>query len=225
MVQGYKGPTIVFLGLLQALCLLALLAVRQRAIGLAAAAAAAPPPPPPATPPLERRDGSAGGAPDDFAPLAASLFGMHGLQLFYCSGHFCEFSGLQYASSFIGFDDMAPLVSGPLLLVNTFGPLMLLCLSLPLAVAAGRLAGGSGGGSADTARGGGGEGQGALAGALLWASGARAAALCVCVASAAVQQGHILLWAIFAPKLVFEMWLCAVADAFLLLGAWVLPAW
>lgn len=222
MVLGYKGPAIVFLGAAQALCLVCLLAARKQARRLPSAGAAAGGPLwallawPDVHPAAGRqlRQGAAapdgGPPPDDSLALAAFMFGMYGLQLFFCSGHFCEFSGLQYASSFIGFDDMEWYVSGPLLLVNTFGPLMLACAALPLAAAA-LGAGGAGGG-------------GGLEGPLLLASGGRAAALAVCVASAAVQQGHILLWAIFAPKLVFEMWLCAVADAFLLLAAVAAPA-
>jgi hypothetical protein len=222
VLWGYKGPAIMALGLGQALCLAALLAVRRRACAQAAApsgggATAAPPStvlallewPSPRSGPAAARTP----LPDDAAPLAAHFLGAFGLQLFFCSGHFCEFSGLQYASSFVGFDDMDAAVSGPLLLANTFGGLMLTCLALPAAVVAGRLA---------AARSGGGSGAALgrdLAGALLWVSGARALALAASIASAAVQQGHILLWAIFAPKLVFEMWLCAVADAFLLLGA------
>ncbi|KAI8464250.1 MAG: hypothetical protein J3K34DRAFT_492384 [Monoraphidium minutum] len=231
MVLGYKGPAIIFLGAAQAACLLALLSLRARAI---AAGSAAPAPVGggagwlalalewPAAPRGGGRpaQGAAAGAaaPDDASGLAALLFGMYALQLFFCSGHFCEFSGLQYASSFIGYDEMIWYVSGPLLLVNTFGPSMLVYLALPLAAAALAPAAAVGGG------GGGGGGGAALAGPLLLASGGRAAALVACAASAAVQQGHILLWAIFAPKLVFEMWLSATAHGALLLAAWLAPA-
>jgi hypothetical protein len=246
MLWGYKGPAIMALGLCQALCLVSLLSLRQRArlagsSGAHSSAAGSSPLPalsalvewPASSTPSGGEGGSGVAPPDDFVPSTAHFFGAYGLQLFFCSGHFCEFSGLQYSSSFVGFDDMEALVSGPLLLVNTFGGLMLACLALPAAAAAGRLGAGrtrSGAGRNVGDGGGGGGGVWAepgrlLSGALLWVSGARALALCVCIASAAVQQGHILLWAIFAPKLVFEMWLCAVADAFLLLGALVAPGW
>jgi hypothetical protein len=60
-----------------------------------------------------------------------------------------------------------------------------------------------------------------LTGTMLIASTMRFAALGVCIVSAAWQQRHILLWAIFAPKLVFEVALMAVADGALLLAAGV----
>ena len=240
MVLGHKGPALALLALLQAVAVVALLALHREARAASA--------PEPAAKRRRAGDGASSAEGDDRAPLTALLFGMHCLQLFFCSGHFCEFSGLQYASSFIGFDEMRPLASGPLLLLNTFGPQIVLCLALPAALAAGGVGGGGGGD---------GSGAGAavaaeataggrvtraraaaavateadaedarqlrrrrlLTGAVLLVSGGRAAALAVCIASAAVQQGHILLWAIFAPKLIFEMWLCAVADAALLLAA------
>jgi hypothetical protein len=262
ILLGYKGPASLLLAVLEVTCLLGLLAVRQAARrgGSRPGGGKGSPDAGALLAFLEWPSGIAGcggqQAGDDFAPLTAFFLGMFGLQLFFCSGHFCEFSGLQYASSFVGFEEMAPMVSGPLLLLNTFGLPMAACLALPAAVAVGALggggtaAGGDGSGAAGAAtvatparttraraaaaaaaatngiRDGadGGASDRMLQGSLLLVSGARAAALAVCVASAAVQQGHILLWAIFAPKLVFEMWLCACADVCLLLAAWVWSA-
>lgn len=171
------------------------------------------------------------------------------LQLFFCSGHFCEFSGLQYASAFIGFDDMLMYSSGSLLLINTCGFLFLGPLSLPVFVAccdlltpAGEASGVAG---VDPSPGGGSAGgpqsmcttsnggvyltvscavlrQQVECG--LWViNSTRFAALVVSLVSAAVQQQHILLWAIFAPKLVFELWFMLVTAAGELLVAGLLP--
>jgi phosphatidylinositol glycan class O len=141
---------------------------------------------------------------------------MMGLQLFFCSGHFCEFSGLQYASAFIGFDSMVWYSSGALLLLNTCGFLALAVLAMPLMLACCDAAGGGGacgGGSGDAA------GTSCTQQGLLLVCSMRFAALVVAMISAAVQQQHILLWAIFAPKLVFELWFMAVTAAGQLLGA------
>jgi phosphatidylinositol glycan class O len=146
---------------------------------------------------------------------------MMGLQLFFCSGHFCEFSGLQYASAFIGFDSMVWYSSGALLLLNTCGFLALALLSLPLMLACCCGGGGGGGGGGGVH----GSGDGAAGSTalqqqgLLVVSSMRFAALAVAMISAAVQQQHILLWAIFAPKLVFELWFMAVTDVALLASA------
>ena len=89
------------------------------------------PPPPPQPPSL---------LPD--APLPHSsvlgplLWSLMATQLFFCSGHWCEFSGLQYNSAFIGYDDdggdVEWLTAGALLSANTAGMLLLACVSLPL---------------------------------------------------------------------------------------------
>jgi phosphatidylinositol glycan class O len=171
------------------------------------------------------------------------------LQLFFCSGHFCEFSGLQYASAFIGFDDMLMYSSGSLLLINTCGFFFLGPLSLPVFVAcsytppvgaasegseeAGKVATGCAGhqqstNSNDVASLSDKTGPGAALRQQfecgLWVINCiRFAALVVSLVSAAVQQQHILLWAIFAPKLVFELWFMLVTAAGELLVAGLLP--
>jgi hypothetical protein len=100
--------------------------------------------------------------------------------------------------------------SGSLLLLNTCGYLVLAVLSLPAFVAACTVA--------DPM-----QRQAKspehpehmrqqLACSMLVVNSMRFAALVVCMISAAVQQQHILLWAIFAPKLCFELWFMAVTD-------------
>lgn len=139
--------------------------------------------------------------------VGSGLWSMMSLQLFFCSSHFCEFSGLQYASAFIGVDNMATLASGSLLMLNSCGFLFLGCLTLQLMLIVSSSAGQQSGTSFNAA------GQGVpvpllqlqLTSGVMVFNSMRFAALAVCMLSAAVQQQHILLWAIFAPKLVFEL--------------------
>jgi phosphatidylinositol glycan class O len=187
-------------------------------------------------------DGGVGVVDDGCCSVVGSgAWGLMALQLFFCSGHFCEFSGLQYASAFIGFDDMVWYSSGSLLLINTCGFLFLGPLSLPVFLACSGLslpcggspakveAAGSGVGSKQDHHDGhsGGKTWGVLQQQVecgLWVMNSmRFAALVVSLISAAVQQQHILLWAIFAPKLVFELWFMAVTAAGQLLVAALLP--
>lgn len=231
-----------------------------------------------------------------------AMLGVHG---FFRTGHFCEFSGLQYTSSFIGFDDMDWYISGALLMGNTFGMFIATAAALPLlsilslkwrsrhpgqtdecerggsaiqtvkesqmtlqgsrrlppngvhvaangvvchlerpqglnpsggcrwdswevvhaqkstlptASSGGCPPGGSGlvceshAGSLDVFR-------QALLGHLLVYNTVRALNLCACMVSGAIQQRHILLWAIFAPKLIFEIFILGVVDVTLFLVA------
>lgn len=267
MVLGFKGPATVLLALLQAVGLCKLLRVRGAAASFAAYTAA--------TSGLAlggngltgrvkagqgvAADGGAGGssgavvAGDDgcCSVVGAGAWGLMALQLFFCSGHFCEFSGLQYASAFIGFDDMLMYSSGSLLLINTCGFLFLAPLSLPVFVAccdtvplgvANGESEGAGRGGAHSA----GHKHNIATNSYVVASSVnktgpgavlkeqvecglwvinciRFAALVVSLVSAAVQQQHILLWAIFAPKLVFELWFMLVTAAGELLAAGLLP--
>ena len=260
-VLGYKGPMLLLLSNVQGIALLVLVRLKQRT-GQDEGG--------------EQKQLHGGHVLGSCQVTAApGVWSMFALQLFFCSGHFCEFSGLQYTSSFIGFDEMEWYTSGSLLLLNTFGLSMLCWLSLPLVVVVGE------GGVLQAAAAPGGEekhleglgvitrdkgngnqrgvkggipysagrngalgehndigvdsnqvSRGAktaygllygsskrnvgyaepLLGALLLSSSMQMATLCVCLLSAAVQQQHILLWAIFAPKLVFEVMLMSLAD-------------
>lgn len=209
MVLGFKGPANMLLALLQAAGLCKLLRLRSAAAGFLAAAAAAPSS---STRGKQVTSGTGAVSADDgcCSVVGAGAWGLMALQLFFCSGHFCEFSGLQYASAFIGFDDMVWYTSGSLLLVNTCGFLILGPLSLPVLMAV-------------CAAGSRGAALGPQVECGLWvANSMRFAALVVSLLSAAVQQQHILLWAIFAPKLVFELWFMLVTAAGQLLVAGLL---
>lgn len=147
-----------------------------------------------------------------------------GLQLFFTTGHFCEFSGLQYDAPFLGFDAAAWSVSPALLAANTFGAMALTACVLPLwhaciGGAARRAACAASGGTAQACLGGSAAaGNAPIADAMLHAAVAgswqlallayafgRCASLCCGVLCAAIQMHHIVVWAIFAPKVVFEV--------------------
>jgi hypothetical protein len=198
MVLGYKGPATMLAALLQAsgcCVLLRLHASATRAAGR--------------TQPQQQQEASS-----LHSVVGGGMWGMMGLQLFFCSSHFCEFSGLQYASAFIGFDSMVWYTSGSLLLLNTCGFLILAVLSLPAFVVACTAVDNKQQEQQSTER-----VRQQLACSMLVGNSMRFAALVVCMVSAAVQQQHILLWAIFAPKLCFELWFMAVTDVGQLLAA------
>jgi phosphatidylinositol glycan class O len=151
-------------------------------------------------------------------------------QLFFCSQHFCEFTGLQYTSPFIGFDDMEYYRGFVMLSINSFGMYMIAALSLPLLVAA-YLAhaaqllsglhqlGGASGGKVEVRE--------AVQASQCFQQAAgmfsvlRALCLCMSMLASIIMLRHILMWAIFAPKLVFEFWFAAWVDVFVLLAAWL----
>lgn len=237
MVLGFKGPATMLLALLQAAGLCKLLRLRNAAASFTAAAS-------PRDSSKQSMHGSICSVPqmaagDDAccSVVGAGAWGLMALQLFFCSGHFCEFSGLQYASAFIGFDDMVWYSSGSLLLINTCGFLFLAPLSLPVfmaccaapdcsssivPIANGQKQKDGVEGSASRSSWPGVLGPRVECG--LWVMNSmRFAALAVSLISAAVQQQHILLWAIFAPKLVFELWFMLVTAVGQLLVSGLYP--
>lgn len=143
-----------------------------------------------------------------------------GVMLFYCTGHFCEFSGLQYASPFIGFDDMEWYTSAMLLTTNTFGAMGLATLSVPLiACLGGAGCEEAGSGSSHTqpekhrqpaAR--------LLALAITTHCTTRLLTACTMVVCATVLNKSVVVWAIIAPKVVFELFFLGVTAFMLLIG-------
>lgn len=242
-VLGFKGPATMLLALLQAVGLCRLLRLQRAASAFVAAACQDP------LPPHQQQESATASA--TASPLAATAvcedgccsvvgagaWGLMALQLFFCSGHFCEFSGLQYASAFLGFDDMVWYSSGSLLLINTCGFLFLGPLSLPVLLACccccpaapnikdsqvSQSTQSTVRGSSSSKRGLSQWRQQVEAG--MWVGNCmRFAALTASLVSAAVQQQHILLWAIFAPKLVFELCFMAVTAGGQLLATGLLP--
>ncbi|KAG2426988.1 hypothetical protein HXX76_012772 [Chlamydomonas incerta] len=196
------------------------------------------------------------------AAAAGCLLSLLGGQAFFLTGHFCEFSGLQYDSPFVGFDHMTWAATPLLFWINSFGALMLPALALPLVaaaatatlplphvVAAARTGGGLAVAPAEAAGRAPMESRRSGAGqltpskpagssraklpavaevpvvrdvgrqALVWLSASRSLALTVAVLSAGIQRHHVVVWALFAPKLVFEVCFAAATYVALMLAA------
>jgi len=123
-------------------------------------------------------------------------------------------------AGFVGSDEFSLWRSGTLVALNTFGGLLLALLALPYIVEYVQAAAGSsspakqrGRGSKAAAPGGSGA---ALRRAVLVAGLVRATPAFCAMLSAGVQRRHLYVWALFAPKYVFEA-------CFLLLTDTVLP--
>jgi phosphatidylinositol glycan class O len=164
-----------------------------------------------------------------FCGIGGALWLLMSSQLFFCSQHFCEFTGMQYTSPFIGFDDMEYYRGFVMLSINSFGMYMMAALSLPLLVAAYQAQAGqliSRLEDRDASESGP-EGSKAVQASqcILQAAGMfsvlRALCLCMSMLASIIMLRHILMWAIFAPKLVFEVWFAAWADLFVLVAAWL----
>ncbi|CAD7702958.1 unnamed protein product [Ostreobium quekettii] len=167
------------------------------------------------------------------ALCVAGVWSLFGTQAFFFSGHFCEFSGLQYNSAFVGFGEFSFFVSGALLALNTLGPHLLAALSLPLAVRGlkarhptsppglrnrpdpKRPPGARASHSAEVAE----FRLLAVVYGLL-----RALTALASVVSVAIQRRHLLVWAVYAPKFVFEACFLLVTDAALVLASWLVAA-
>eukprot|EP00887_Chlorella_sp_A99_P003022 scaffold9.g3022.t1 len=189
---------------------------------------------------LARRGGPARGGAAALALAAIQA------QMFFVSGHLCEFAGLRYTAAFVGYDQFRLWRGAVLMTLETFGTMLLAAAVLPLVVAAacgdegdgsGRAAAGAGGGAAGDAAGAadapvqqqrqaraqegrpaheGGEEARAQAQALLVLQLARAATALAAALSAAIQRRHLYAWALFAPKFVFEAAFLLATDLALL---------
>lgn len=119
---------------------------------------------------------------------------------FFFTGHHSQFSRLQYSAAFIGFETFHPLVGGILLFINTFGLEVSLLVSLPL------LCGGRS--SSDMNRSLGGVTY--LDQVALAVSTLSCVRTCLSMLNAYIQRRHLMLWAVFAPKFVFDAVMQAV---------------
>lgn len=117
-------------------------------------------------------------------------------QLFFAGGHRCAFDGLHFACAFTGFTEFNFFIMGTLLAVNTWSGNVVACASLPAAAA--ELVPAKP--AADFPR----AFQAALARASLGYSLMQNVGLLVSTAFVAMERRHLMVWAIFAPKFVFE---------------------
>lgn len=235
-VLGRRGPLPLLLAAAQAAALLRLLSLRRQA--------------------QQRVHGWAGSG----APAGGLLWSLHSMQLFFCTGHFCEFAGLQYTAGFAGVEDFDFWQSGALLALNTFGSFLAAGLALPLvclpllqqqpqqdsavdgvaATAATQRAAGVPGLAADDSRH---EVQAQrvdqqpaeqrqqeersetrdfrrdLRVAAMMFVTTRTLSAAVATASAAIQRRHLMVWALFAPKFLFDACILLVCDVSVLAGA------
>jgi phosphatidylinositol glycan class O len=140
------------------------------------------------------------------------------LQLFSATGHRSAFEALHFKAAFTGFDDFGFARQGVLLAANTWAAELAAAAALPLVAA--RLAGDADDGAADDAAAFWRSLRALLAArGLLRAAGAGAAA-----AAAAVLRRHLHVWALFAPKFVFEAAALLLTDALALAAVAVAAA-
>jgi phosphatidylinositol glycan class O len=109
---------------------------------------------------------------------------------FTATGHAPRFSSLAYGAGFVGLDSFIPAPAGALLALNTYGPGMLLVLAPLVAALPPALGAVASDGVARRA-------------ALLLHVPPALVAVATC-AFVAFARRHLLVWAVFAPKFVFD---------------------
>lgn len=168
--------------------------------------------------------------------FVTGMLALFSTQLFFFTGHFCEFSGLQFVSVFTGFDDFEFYRSGFLLGVNTFSPIgicgivipissCILCKIHPFDCARAKGSARSRGENGNTIPHG---TQGIMRNRsevmltsasvfqFLYAYKVFWSMLC-----ATIQRRHLMIWAIFAPKFAFEVVFVLIVDCTLLVMAFI----
>ena len=200
MLLGKNGPLCILLGLITASCILFICCISSPTSHIHPARIA--------------------------LPVCWSILS---IVLFFCSGHFCEFSGLQYTSPFIGFDSVSVAndgggdqggslwISGAMLSINTFGPQLLIGLAMPLVSHVGTKFHGSDLDSGSNLK----EGQLVIDPhlAIVVFCLVRNFNACVSMVCTAILRRNVVIWAILAPKLVFEMFFAAVSVVSVALGS------
>ncbi|KAL4452193.1 hypothetical protein ABPG75_007855 [Micractinium tetrahymenae] len=166
-----------------------------------------------------------------------ALLALVAAQLFYSTGHLCEFAGLQYTAGFVGSEEFHLWRSGSLMALNTFGGMLLPLLALPAVVqyveAATAAKPMPDAGTAE--QGGRGQDGQQLAASTAAAAGqqdspgtmlrqaiavaglAQAAAAFCATLSAGMQRRHLYAWALFAPRFSFAAVKLVLSDLALLL--------
>ena len=136
-------------------------------------------------------------------------------QLFFASGHCCTFDCLQFSSAFIGFKFFHFYLMGVLLACNTWAGDILASITLPGVVVMYWSDEGNGGEESvfrfDLA----------LAHASIFYTTFRLAVLILTVTFVAFQRNHLMAFAVFTPKFVFEAIGQCIGDAILILCIFV----
>eukprot|EP00741_Cyanophora_paradoxa_P020060 tig00021222_g19361.t1 len=128
-----------------------------------------------------------------------------GQALFFSTGHRMGFASLHYHSAFFGFDKFEYALSGTLLALNTFGPLLLAALALPALLPRGALPSAPYPPATTSS-------QERARAALLFPLYHSLQAF-ACVAFIAAEPRHLLMWSLFAPRFVFAAAHAAAAFA------------
>lgn len=142
------------------------------------------------------------------SPAMASglLLGVIQVQLFFATGHLCEFAGLDYTAAFVGSDEFDLTRGAALMMLETFGSMALVALAAPgvaaeVANVAMQL-----------------EAKQEAGRAALTFQLTRAITAFAAMLSAAIQRRHLYAWALFAPRFVFEAAFLLVTDLMLLVS-------
>ncbi|KAL3656869.1 hypothetical protein V7S43_018210 [Phytophthora oleae] len=128
------------------------------------------------------------------------LWASFSYQAFFTTGHANTFTSLQNAAGFVGFDTFNFYVAGALLGLNTFGCLALAVLALPWLYLT------------QHQQESGGESQILLAFSAYFSLNALVSTLFV-----ALQRRHLMVWAIFAPKFIYDGVVLLITEVLLLL--------
>ncbi|KAK8471039.1 hypothetical protein PHAVU_003G124900 [Phaseolus vulgaris] len=129
--------------------------------------------------------------------------------LFFCSGHWCAFDGLRYGAAFIGFEEFVLVRQAILLTIDTFGfSIILPVFGLPFLVAS-KYQANHGKHFIFTQL-----SQMYTTYGLITAITTTFTILCV-----TIQRRHLMVWGLFAPKFVFDVFNLILTDVFICLAS------
>jgi hypothetical protein len=178
------------------------------------------------------------------ATTTAAVFSLLQTHVFFVTGHLPEFAGVQYTAGFMGYEEFHLVRSAALVILDTFGGVVLVGMGLVLAAAvldaspsllssgdlkerngsnlskkttrAKKTALNTENSASKSSK------QGSLRLLLLLFGLNRAVAAFCATLSAGIQRRHLYAWSLFAPRFVFEVLFLASTDMLLLvLGWWI----
>ncbi|XP_047170139.1 GPI ethanolamine phosphate transferase 3-like isoform X2 [Vigna umbellata] len=151
-------------------------------------------------------EGGKDGPQRSFSIMQWSLFATC---LFFCSGHWCAFDGLRYGAAFIGFEEFVLVRQAILLTIDTFGfSIILPVFGLPFLVAI-KYQANLGRHFVFTQL-----SQIYTTYGLITAMTTTFTILCV-----TIQRRHLMVWGLFAPKFVFDVFNLILTDALICLAS------
>lgn len=151
-------------------------------------------------------EGGKDGPHTSFSIMQWSLFATC---LFFCSGHWCAFDGLRYGAAFIGFEEFLLVRQAILLAIDTFGfSIILPVFGLPFLVAS-KYQANIGNHFIFTQL-----SQMYTTYGLITAITTTFTILCV-----TIQRRHLMVWGLFAPKFVFDVFNLILTDVLICLAS------